>query len=131
MLGRKNRSISAEGKKLRPLYISLFRLDRFDEDLRAFYVSSSLDLRGIIIRSIRLSEASLILDNNVKTEDAQDFIINSALRCYSKSGYAEFVTYIQNEILKEVALNKGHDKDFIHKWKEKESLSWTSEATLR
>jgi hypothetical protein len=101
-------------KELRPFYISLIRRnERFG--VSVFFNSLPSDIRKAMITELAPSEVSLLVDS-IPEELQQKKIIDSAFTWFNKCEYAEFVTYIQDDGLRLIALKKAQDQDFISNW---------------
>jgi hypothetical protein len=68
-----------------------------------------------MIRELDPSEVSLLVDS-IPDEPQQMGIIDLAFTWFPKDGYAEFVTYIEDDGLQLRALKKAEDEDFIKNW---------------
>ena len=100
-------------KDLRPFYIFLIRRNEcFDKGVLALFNKLPFNIRNNMIGELDPSEASHLVDS-IPNEVQQNEIIDSAFTWFSKNEYAEFVTYIEDDSLRQVALEKAKDQDFI------------------
>jgi hypothetical protein len=103
-------------KELRPFYISLIRRnERFDIGVLALFNSLPFDIREETVKELDPSEVSLLVDS-IPDELQQKEIIDLAFTWFPKDEYAEFVTYIEDDSLRLIALKKAQDQDFISNW---------------
>jgi hypothetical protein len=103
-------------EELRAFYIFLIRRNEcFDKGVLALFNKLPVSLRNNMIRELDPSEASLLVDS-IPYQPQQKEIIDFAFTWFPKDEYAEFVTYIENDSLRQVALDKATDQDFITNW---------------